>query len=78
MIYGPGRDCPGLVEVHGRWRCRHVVEAKGDHFQLLCLELHIGAGCCSGMNTERLKYEPLSECRCRPDDICFCGKRGKQ
>lgn len=56
LVHGPGTDCPSLVKVEGRWRCRHVHEAEGEHLKFLYLQLHIGAGCCSPLNTDRRPY----------------------
>jgi hypothetical protein len=55
--HGPGDNCPSLVWNGERWRCQLVLDnAELKTNPTISFDLHIGAGCCSSMNTERLKY----------------------
>ena len=44
--------CPFLVERDGRWRCFLVLDGIVEPEALW-----IGEGCCSSLNSERVKYE---------------------
>lgn len=54
-LHGPGRDCPSLVFKDGRYWCGAVLDAEGERKQFLIDQLHIGAGCCSSLNSDRQK-----------------------
>ena len=57
MWYGvePTTRCPGLVWNGERYICKMVEERPDD--ESLKIELAIGAGCCSGLNTWRRKVK---------------------
>jgi hypothetical protein len=48
----PHHECPELIFRDGRWWCKIALEEP----ELAKEELYIGAGCCSPLNTERLRY----------------------
>lgn len=45
--------CPELVFQDGRYWCRLVLEADEKERKRLKMSIHIGAGCCSNMNSDR-------------------------
>lgn len=55
--HGAGTDCPELVWNGERWRCQLVLDNEELKTNpMISFDLHIGAGCCCSLNTERLKY----------------------
>ena len=55
-IYGNGINttgCPALFHRDKRWWCKIVDHARGPLREQFVAELAIGAGCCSGLNTDR-------------------------
>ena len=55
--HGPGPDCPELVWNGERWRCQLILDNEELKTNpTINFDLAIGAGCCCGLNTERLKY----------------------
>jgi hypothetical protein len=53
LTYGPGEDCPALIEKDERFWCKLILEADEERAEWLKRELYVGAGCCSGLNSLR-------------------------
>ena len=55
MVYGTSAPCGGLV-----WDgTRHWCQLAIDNLEMMTEMIHIGAGCCSSMNSWR--HEPLQD-----------------
>ena len=52
-VHGPGDNCPSLVYKDGRYWCGEILRASGDEKERLINDLHVGAGCCASLNTDR-------------------------
>ena len=56
--HGSGDNCPSLVWNGERWRCQLVLDNEGlKNNPTISFDLHIGAGCCCSLNTDRRKYQ---------------------
>jgi len=55
-VEGDNVNCPKLEWNGQRWVCRAIEDAMGQRARIAVKrELHIGAGCSSGLNTYKLK-----------------------
>lgn len=54
--YGTQEKCPDLREHDGRYWCGIIEDATEAELVQYTGALHIGEGCSSNLNTDRLKY----------------------